>query len=351
MVCRAARLAPVGMLLVLASGCPKPDDDPDGEEFGDTGIDELGEDTDESDTGEPGHDEDGHDEDGHDEDGHDEDRDVRAPSLGDGDGDSGDGDSGDGDGDHGPIDHPLRCFDDTWHGDQLPHVILGNTIDRVDSFTGSCGLGPAPDYQLGFVAPWSGTFAFDTSGSSFDTVVYVHEGRCEDDELACNDDFIGLDSRVVVPLQKNQVVTVSVDGTNPFEQGLFKLTISEAIVPECETEFIEPNLPTIVLGDSSDADSQLASGCGGDGAPERIYQFIAPGPGSYRFDTFGSSFDTVLYALDECAGAPLICNDDAGFDLQSELVLALTGGEQVMVVVDGFGPDDAGPFLLNVTQL
>lgn len=333
MVYRSTRLAVTGMLLVLASGCPEPGDDAGETSFGetDTGFGET--DTDDSSTDGPGNADDG----------------GGGPGPGPGDvrppiDDS--GDSGD-----DPSDDPLRCWDDTWAGTNLPHVILGNTVGRVDSFTGSCGIGPAPDYQLGFIAPWAGNFAFDSGGSSFDTVVYVHDGECGPKELSCNDDFIGLDSRVVVALKKDQIVTVSVDGTGAFEQGLFKLTISEAIIPVCDPEFIPPNLPTIVLGDSSDGDDQLASGCGGEGAPERVYQFVAPGPGSYRFDTFGSSFDTVLYALDDCAGAPLICNDDAGFDLQSELVVDLVGGQKILIIVDGFGPTDAGPFLLNVQQL
>jgi hypothetical protein len=336
---RRAALAPLGVLLVL-SGCPEPDDEAGDDELGDTGE------SDEADSDDAPDDDD-------DDDGNDDD-DVRPPIIGDGDsGDGdGDGDPGDGDGDgENVIDDPDRCWDDTWSGDVLPHVILGNTTDRVDSFTGSCGLGAAPDYQLGFVAPWSGHFAFDTAGSSFDTVVYAHEQECGPQELACNDDFIGLDSRIVLELDAGELITLSVDGTGAFEQGLFTLEISEAVLPVCETEFIQPNLPTIVLGDNSEGLDQLASGCGGEGAPEHVYEFVAPGPGSYRFDTFGSSFDTVLYALDECDGPPLACNDDADFDLQSELVLQLAGGQQVLIVVDGFGPGDAGPFLLNVEEL
>jgi hypothetical protein len=343
MVRRRAALAPLGMLLVLASGCPEEDPNGEGNELADTGeTGEASSETASDPTGVEG-----------------EEDDVRPPpgleEAGDGDGDPGDGDGdpGDGDGDgEGTVDDPNRCWDDTWTGTVFPHVILGNTTDHFDMFTGGCGDGPSPNWELGFMAPWDGLFAFDTSGSSFDTVVYVHEGECGDEELACNDDFIGLDSRVVVDMKEGEHITVSVDGTGPFEQGLFTLEISEAVLPVCETEVVPPNdLPIILLGDTSDADSQLESGCGGDGAPERVYEFVAPGPGTYRFDTFGSSFDTVLYVLDECDGPPLACNDDAQFDIQSELVLNLAGGKHVLIVVDGHGPDDAGPFLLNVEEI
>lgn len=348
-----------GLLLVIASGCPERGDE-SGDEIADTGE------SDHTSTDEgpiTGQDQGTSDDEGTD------DGDLHRPVLpepGDGDGDAGDGDgdagdedgegdgNGDGEGDgdgEGQVDHPERCWDDTWNGNVLPHVIHRNTTDRLDDFTGSCGIDAARDYQLGFVAPWSGLFSFDTSGSSFDTVLYAHEGQCGETELACNDDFIGHDSRIVLELAAGELITLSIDGTGAFEQGLFTLTISEAVLPVCTPEFIQPNLPTIMLGDSSDGIDQLASGCGGDGAPERVYQFVAPGPGSYRFDTFGSSFDTVLYVLDECAGPPLACNDDAGFDLQSELVLQLAGGQHLLIVVDGVGPDDAGPFLLNVKKV
>jgi hypothetical protein len=155
----------------------------------------------------------------------------------------------------------------------------------------------------------------------------------------------------VVDLKKGQIVTVSVDGLGSFEEGQFTLEISEFVKVECEAQFIAPNLPTIELGDTTGAPSQLSSGCGGNGAPERVYEFAAPGPGTYRFDTLGSSFDTVLYALDDCNSAPLACNDDKGLDLQSELVLELAGGEHVLLVVDGNGPGDAGPFLFSVEKL
>jgi len=46
-----------------------------------------------------------------------------------------------------------------------------------------------------------------------------------------------------------------------------------------------------------------------------------------------------------------MCNDDAGFDLQSELFVDLNGGQKIMIVVDGFGPADFGQFLLNVEKL
>lgn len=250
---------------------------------------------------------------------------------------------------HGPNSY---CWDNHWEGDSLPAVILGNTIGLSHDFSGSCSAGlPSSDYQLGFTAPWDGTFAFDTAGSSFDTVLYIHRGVCGMPELECNDDFYGTESHVELELEAGEVVTVNVDGVDGFSEGPFKLTITEVIPPSCDTAFIIPNLPAFIQGDTSTAEDEFASGCGGIGAPEDLYRFVAPGPGTYRFDTSGSSFDTVIYTMEECGGPPYACNDDDNFDLQSELILELDGGEKVLLAVDGFGPGDSGPYLLNVEEL
>jgi hypothetical protein len=340
MATRCGALTSLGLSLVFATGCPEPDD-----EAGDGAIETS--DTEES--GDSGATTDGGT-------GVEEGGDVRPPldtGDGDDDGDPGDGDPGDGDGDpgDGDGDEPEHCWDRTWNGDELPAVLFDNTIGRDDDFTGSCGIGAAPDFQLGFMAPWAGSFTFDTEGSSFDTVVYINDGDCGTAELGCNDDFIGLDSKLTVELKEFEIVTVTVDGTGAFEEGPLVLTIYEADPPACEPELIVPDLPAQIIGDTTGALSELVGDCGGTDAPERVYEFVAPGPGSYRFDTAGSSFDTVLYTLDACDGAPLQCNDDANFTLQSELIVDLDGGQKVLIAVDGHHVGDFGPFELHVDAI
>ena len=337
MVNRWSLLTALGVLLSLTTGCPEPGDEA-GEGLGGTAeTGETGSDGDSSGDGDGDADDSG---------GVEGDGNLRPPlDTGDGDGD------GDGDNEFESADDPGRCWDRTWNGDELPALIIDNTIGRSDDFLGSCGIGAAPDFQLGFVAPWAGSFTFDTSGSSFDTVLYVNDGECGTPELACNDDFIDLESRLTIDLELGQIVTVNVDGAGAFEEGPFKLNITEAVPPVCEPDMIVPNLPAQLIGDTSNDSNQLASGCGGAQAPEHVYEFVAPGPGSYRFDTMGSEIDTVLYLLDECAGAPLVCDNDVNLELYSELVAELAGGQHVLVVVDGHDADAVGPFVLNVHKL
>jgi hypothetical protein len=342
MATRCSALTSLGLSLVFATGCPEPDDEAGEEvgetadtgESGDTGWTGPSERTGSTSNGGGGVEEGG---------------DVRAPNdtgnddEGEGDGD---GDAGDGDGDSGGLEH---CWDQTWNGNTLPAVIFDNTIGRDNDFIGSCGIGAAPDFQLGFIAPWAGSFTFDTEGS-FDTVVYVHDGECGSEELACNDDFIGLDSKLTVQLDAFQIVTVTVDGAGPFEEGPFVLNISEADPPTCEPENIVPDLPAQVIGDTTGGPSELVGDCGGTDAPERVFEFVAPGPATYRFDTAGSSFDTVLYTLDACDGPPLDCSDDVDFTFQSEVIVDLEGGQKLTLVVDGHDSDDFGAFVLNVDE-
>lgn len=76
--------------------------------------------------------------------------------------------------------------------------------------------------------------------------------------------------------------------------------------------------------------------CGSPGSSDIAYQWIPPNTDYYVIDTMGSSFDTVLGVLDtDCTGAELACDDNAGSSPQSEVVLKLTGGQPIVIVVDG----------------
>ncbi len=131
------------------------------------------------------------------------------------------GETGDG------FDSSERCPDAAWRGDELPAVILDTTIGRFDDVLTSCGEGAAPDYQLDFRAPWTGTFVFDTAGSSFDTVVSVQAGACEGKELACNDDTQGVNPEVTVELTTVDPVLIIVDTISSTDAGDFTLSIEQ----------------------------------------------------------------------------------------------------------------------------
>jgi hypothetical protein len=131
--------------------------------------------------------------------------------------------------------------------------------------------------------------------------------------------------------------------------------LNECLTPQCfGNEVCCPNdviaAPPSQLFDSTvgmlDYHQPLACSFAG-GAGDLSFEFVAPAQGQYTFDTFGSTYDTTLYALDDCQGVELACNDDAGGGLQSEITLQLSIGQRVIIIVDGFAAS-TGAFVLNV---
>jgi len=91
----------------------------------------------------------------------------------------------------------------------------------------------APQATFSFKAPEAGRFRMSTTGSEFDTILYVRDANCTGEELACNDDHENeRTSRLIVRLEANQSVVVVVDGWGS-EQGLFTLSI-EGVEEACE---------------------------------------------------------------------------------------------------------------------
>ena len=108
---------------------------------------------------------------------------------------------------------------------------------------------------------------------------------------------------------------------------------------------------SVARGTTRGAPRRFSASCGDGGreAPERAFRWQAPTAGTYRFTTAGSVYDTLLYLMRSCAGGELVCNDDVGGGVQSEVVYRLRAGQRVIVVVDGFGRGE-GPFNLGIQR-
>jgi hypothetical protein len=116
---------------------------------------------------------------------------------------------------------PPPCPQETITG-TLPITITGTTAP-FGYYSGSCG-GMGPEKSYSYTAPTTGTYVFSTAGSVGDTVLHVHSGTCTGPELACNDDFGGVQSQVTVPLTAGQTVVVFADRFS--SGGTFTLTIT-----------------------------------------------------------------------------------------------------------------------------
>ncbi len=118
-------------------------------------------------------------------------------------------------------------------GNSVPPITRsGTTAGQPNGLGGaSCGGGgnEAREVAFAYTAPSTGFFAIDTQGSAFDTVLYVRDGSCTGDELACNDDVSPdtVASQMEIFLRAGQRIIIVVDGFGN-ASGSFMLHINTA---------------------------------------------------------------------------------------------------------------------------
>ncbi len=124
---------------------------------------------------------------------------------------------------------PGTC-DDTDLGTAVGNAVASGTTrgagdDFADACEGAFGSN-SPDVSFTWRAPAAGQYVFDTCGSSFDTLLTVHDGTCSGARLACSDDdgsCGGFLSSVTLTLAEGQQVVLVVDGF--LESGTYVLNI------------------------------------------------------------------------------------------------------------------------------
>jgi hypothetical protein len=106
----------------------------------------------------------------------------------------------------------------------------------------------------------------------------------------------------------------------------------------------------VATGSNSGYGDLVTPSCAGTGGSEVVFSWTAAEDGQYTFDTFGSSYDTVLTLYEGQACTPeLLCNDDAGRSAQSRLSVAATAGDTFTIAIDGFSYDAVGDYQLTIT--
>lgn len=105
--------------------------------------------------------------------------------------------------------------------DSVPSTVAAQTAIATNGHDAQCfGNGNHPDAMFTFTAPHAGTFAFDTPQTAFDTLVFVLDGMCEGDELACSYEL-----PLEVELAAGQTVTVGVEGLFASDVGDLQLRV------------------------------------------------------------------------------------------------------------------------------
>ena len=281
--------------------------------------------------------------------------------------------------------------------EELPAELVRSTAARGDVLAASCAETASPEVAIGFTAPDDGIYSFSTEGSTFNTVLYVLDGACGGDELACDDDGAGaLASTVALELKKDQHVVVVVEGLGT-QTGEVALAIEAQAATSCCTGSEEPGcaapdvescvcavddfcctmawdevcveilrnegcgecgtvstatceaaesgdeVPAVMNGELGDGGDRVAPSCGFEAENDLLFTFTAPQAGTYSFSTEGSTVtDTVMSLIDgaECSDTELACNDDDGNSFSSRITAELTEGQEVMIVVESWAGEE-----------
>ncbi|MDD9939391.1 MAG: hypothetical protein OXT09_37740, partial [Myxococcales bacterium] len=291
-----------------------------------------------------------------------------------GDGDAGDGDAGDGDAGDGDA---AECGDGEVSGDEVCDTALHACCnDRCN--------GPAPDGLRCRAQAGDCDVAEECDGSAFecppdavaesgiecrraDGVCDVEE-RCDGVDKSCPADGVadhntrcrGADEPCDAEefcngtakscpadeiAEAGVVCRPAVDECDGAEQcdGLSDQCPLDGIAA-CTNIVVPAGLPRTLETDTSEHCSEwfLPScddeGALGQSASETNYLFTAPSPGTYAFDTIGSTFDTSLYifAGAACSAELLGCNDNRSVSESSSLVVVeLDSGVTVPLTLDG----------------
>lgn len=229
---------------------------------------------------------------------------------------------------------------------------LGTEIASFDtqggrnSFEGTCGGGSANDVAFQWIAPFTEYFVFDTTGSDFDTALYLLE-TCEGDELACSDNALGgVSSRIVARYESGEQIVIVVDGETG-EDGNAVLSVNPVTCPNSDLEGQTfPGTFTNIGGTST-----FSSDCGGNTGLERTFRYTAEATGLHSFRATSAEFQPIMNVQigAECGGADLQCNSTGPGVVGGEVIRNLETGDVVTLIVDSaFG---TGEFDLDVQIL
>jgi hypothetical protein len=248
----------------------------------------------------------------------------------------------------------------------LSNVVSDTLTDKEDNVETSCGFFyPDMIYRLKIDQPTDVGFRID-GGDAVMTVALETECGNQETELFCTSHASAL--KQVRNLQPNTyyLVVESITKTK-FTMIAEQLPLTEPIEVSgnetCEDAYTIPSTGGIFMGDTSRMENDyVPDSCGGSSpSNDAVFRLELTESKEVRVHLdamFDSVFDTVLYRFtdsgdgaDSCAsGKERNCDDDGGSGNNSMLDETLDAGVYYYVV-DGFGVDSAGKYVLNVEVL
>jgi hypothetical protein len=229
----------------------------------------------------------------------------------------------------------------------------GTLVDATADGFASCGFSSGnPDVWYTFTAPsnFFGTLNVNAQGSNaaygIDTVFAVFTA-CGGTQLACNDDFFGLDSNIDLNLSPGQSVTIRVSKHDTRIVAPFILNVAFTLTAPSNDNCADA---IDISGDGTTVGTLGASTpdglgvCGGtQGAKDVWYRYTNTSgcQGSVDLTMCGTwanfAVDPVLSVFDACGGNFLACNDDFGgtgcTGLDSRIVYGLNPGQTIWIRV------------------
>lgn len=231
----------------------------------------------------------------------------------------------------------------------VPYSDTGTTMGRTNNYSGSCVGGSGRDVIYAFTPPVTQTYRVSLCGSSFDTGLYIRTGgTCPGStEVACNNNFCGLQSELDALLSAGVQYYIVVDGGSVSAFGNYALSMT-AVLPgdRCENALVVDSLPFLVcsstVGFGNDYTPPAACLSGIHSAPDAVYRFTPTADTVISAALCRSEFNTVLAVWDGCPGGPgtlVACSDDGidcapGSRIPS---LPLSGQHDYYFVIDGQG--------------
>jgi hypothetical protein len=208
-----------------------------------------------------------------------------------------------------------------------------------------------------WAAPFTGTAAFDTCGSSFDTVLAVYTGSAVGAlrPFIGNDNACGTRSRVRFVAQAGTVYRIAVDGKGEQARGAVVLSWTLTAHPENDV-FAKPRQlrgPRGSVAGSNEgalAEPNEPDHADSDPTASLWYRWRAPRTMGVSFDTCGARFDSVLAVyrgrtlrtLGEVDSDDDGCSEGAG----SRVDFLARKGVEYRIVVDALG-QGLGTFVLR----
>ncbi|WP_375477358.1 beta strand repeat-containing protein [uncultured Jatrophihabitans sp.] len=198
-----------------------------------------------------------------------------------------------------------------------------------------------------WTAPTTGNYTFETTGSSFDTLLAVYTGAAVGSltPIVSNDDADATvsTSRVTLAATAGTVYSIAVDG---YQSDFGAIILTWTPPAPANDAFASATTVTGASGTSSgtNLDASKEAGepdhAGTPGGKSVWYSWTAPSTGNFSFATTGSDFDTVLAAYVGTAVnglMPVAADDDDGSLNTSQVIIAATSGTVYSIAVDGYG--------------